>query len=153
MCVSVFLSFVYFPYLIFSNINNRIFYWIWKFLSYCILGNVGKVNGSVSLCVHICVQVCIPAHTCAKVRGQWWLSPSVVLVLRQGLSVNLKFAALTASKLQEVSCSASSALGFQTCCPLRLFCRSGVLNSGPLACTASIFPTEPPPHLVFPFFV
>lgn len=56
-----------------------IFHWIWKFLSYCILGNVGEVNGSVSLCVHICVQVCIPTHTCAEVRGQWWSSPSVVI--------------------------------------------------------------------------
>lgn len=66
------------------------------------------------------------------------------LVLRQGLSVNLKLAALMASKLQEASCSASSAWGFQTCCPVRLFCRSRVLNSGPLACTANIFSIHPP---------
>lgn len=66
------------------------------------------------------------------------------LVLRQGLPVNLKLAALMASKLQEASCSASSARGFQTCCPVRLFCRSGVLNSGPLACTANIFLTQLP---------
>lgn len=34
-----------------------IFYWIWKFLSYCILGNVGKVDGNVSVCAyhsHLC---------------------------------------------------------------------------------------------------
>lgn len=112
----------------------------------------------MGVCLFLCTSVSRFAYSLrpvprSEVSGSCLPLLLSTLVLRQGLSVNMKLAAVMASKLQEVSCSASSALGFQTCCPLRLFCRSGVLNSGPLACTTSIFPTEPSPHLVFPFFV
>lgn len=139
------MSFVYFPYLVFSNISNSVYILLnLKISQLLYLGKCWKGGWE-------CVCVCIPLTPVPRSEVSGGCLPLLLstLVLRQGPSVNLKLAALTASKLQEASCSASLALGFQTCCPVRLFCGSGVLNSGPRSYTANIFLLSHPQSCIF----
>lgn len=117
-CVWVwFLSFVYFPYLIFSNINNSVFI---EFENVSAIAYWEMLERWTGVCLFVCTSVSRFAYPLtpvlrSEVRGGRLPLLSSTLVLRQGLPVNLKLAALTASKLQEASCSASSAQGFQAC--------------------------------------
>jgi hypothetical protein len=101
----------------------------------------------------VCVCVCVCVHVYqwrSEIEVRRFSYPfSTLLLLRQGLSLNLELtsSARLASYLENPSVTASPALVLRICFATP---DVGKLNSGPHACTARASPREPCPLLGLP---